>query len=298
MATKRRNADSAALRQSALKKKRGDLLVVTGLGAPKFKILEGRELDKLGVDERYQRVRIGSEINHLVHILSAGGDIPDPIKVAKRPDGSMWIVDGQQRYWAHVDAKKPLKAVIYDVADLETEQRMFVALNTSVQVKAEYIIKASGGETAGLLRTVNEDEGHPLYGKLLFRPGSDPFNVSVLARGLSALLTGSFHTKAIQKSLAVTDQALRQREQKIRAEAYLRMVGEVRENGKRQSLMEALAFGSVCRKRWHNCEPVIPNGSVMGALRRANYDGMVDGHALKYLPVIVAAIESRWPEKE
>ena len=73
------------------------------------------KLESLGIDLRYQRGEVRRLVYALAQVLADGGQQLDPIAVAVRPDGSRWIVDGQQRWRAHRIAGLPIKARLYRV---------------------------------------------------------------------------------------------------------------------------------------------------------------------------------------
>lgn len=54
------------------------------------------KLDRLAVDPTYQRPPDREKINDMVRQLGRGEQL-EPIKVNRRPDGSLWITDGQHR---------------------------------------------------------------------------------------------------------------------------------------------------------------------------------------------------------
>jgi hypothetical protein len=73
--------------------------------------IERVALDDLQVDHDYQRPPDREKINEFRQTLRAGSDLP-AIKVNRRPDGTLWITDGQHRAaaatlegHAHIDAR-------------------------------------------------------------------------------------------------------------------------------------------------------------------------------------------------
>ena len=294
---KRKNTESPALQGAADAKRKRSLLVLTDLGKPEFKVFSVRELDRLNVDELYQRIKITPWVNTLAAILLAGGEIPGVAVIARRPNGSLWIVDGQQRFWACSEAKQPLKCLVYDVpdeADRTTERKMFEALNATVLVKAEHIVKASASKTAQLIREANDEESSAMLGRVYFRGNGTGFSASVLARGISTLLGGQIKTR-INVALSSADYYLEQPGSKGRVLAYLELCGKVCKEGRRQTLLEAIALAKVARERW-NGRIDLPSEKEITGLARINFESLCPGHALKWLPLATAAIQERWPQ--
>lgn len=153
---RRKLTESEIANATRVRKRQG--LVVGKLSNPEYRVFSPAELTQLNIDESYQRMQIKTQVNDLAHVLRQGGEIPDPITVAQRPDKSLWIIDGQQRFWAHMDVQKPLKAMVYKVADVEEEKNIFLAMDRHVKVTPAYFVKAWPGEASKLLTEVNEQD--------------------------------------------------------------------------------------------------------------------------------------------
>lgn len=120
MTTKRKNtmAESEKIRERGLaSRKLAPVLVIEGFTNPKHHIYQpdSAQMRKLNVDQAYQRIEERFLVNDIIQAIREGGAIVMEAVVAERPDGSQWIVDGQQRWWAASRAKAPLPVCVYQV---------------------------------------------------------------------------------------------------------------------------------------------------------------------------------------
>ena len=293
-------------RALAMRTAKGNVPIVLDedvLSTGKLRVFLPTELTKLNVDERYQRVRIKVEVNELIHVLTSGGTIPDPISVAQRPDGSLWIVDGQQRFWAHSEAKKPLTAMIYAVSNFEAEQRLFLVLNQRRQVGSNYIAKSWPGETGDLLRKFNDLPQSALHNRINFAAAGSgrPFSATILVRALAILLgdTESAGHGNIQSVLKKVDHYITRPGARTRAELFLelcpRAITVQPQSTARVLAIKALA--TVARRRWAG-GIVPPPAKTLTRLSRVDWSKIAGGsHAEAFLVNNVAAIEQRWPKE-
>lgn len=298
---RRKMTDSPALLSQALAMKKGDVLILKGVGQPRYQTLSLKEMEKLGVDESYQRVRITDQVNMLTHVLLQGGDIPDPVSIAERKDGSWWIVDGQQRFWAYLEAAKPMKSAIYSVADMEAERGLFVALNNTRMVRSEFIVGAWPGPSGSILRKADESPFHPFYQKLSFGRGrSGSARSSIVVKALQTVLLGTSSFAKIQLTLAQVDKALEKPEGKAAADAFLLLLGYCHEyNGNGHLLLlQALAIAKVARERWEKRgRPYVTDQTIIKHVGRIDYMAITMGaHALKWLPNVVEKVREQWPD--
>lgn len=290
---------SEAVRQSQLARRVQQPVTVKGIGEGRFALIHPKDFKKLGVDERYQRVRIGQQINMLIHVIRANGTIPDPVTIARRPDGSLWIVDGQQRFWAHSETDTPMRAMVYDVPDFETERLFFIALNQQAKINPNTIVKAWDGEGAEFIRAMANKPGSPLQGKIHFTGGM-PFPVAggILARALCRLLVDEKSEtaphKEIKKVLAHLDMDIKKPGARDRCYALCDLFARVFID-KKDILrrMPAEAFAAVAAERWKT-NIVMPSPAAIGAMKRANWAAMAPGHAVQFLPVFEAEVRKRW----
>ena len=276
-------------------------IAITGIGDGKLVLLQPKDFKKLGVDERYQRVRVGSQINNLIHVIRSGGAIPDPVTIARRPDDSLWIVDGQQRFWAHSETDTPMRAMIYDVPDFETERLFFIALNQQAKINPNHTVRAWDGEGAEFIRAMSDKPGTPLAGRIHFSAGAPrPLAAGILARALCRLLADKANDtgahKDMKRVLAHLDAFIKRPGARDRAYAYCVLLAGVFLENNPQELVRRLpaeAFAAVAWEKWQN-GIVMPTPGSMGLFKRANWAGMAPGHAVQFLPVFENEVRKRW----
>jgi hypothetical protein len=291
---------SEPTRQRHLARRVDRPIAITGIGEGKHVLLQPRDFKRLGVDERYQRVRITSQINTLIHVIRSGGVIPDPVSIARRPDDSLWIVDGQQRFWAHSETDTPMRAMIYDVPDFETERLFFIALNQQAKINPNHTVKAWDGEGAEFIRSMADKPGSPLVGRIHFSSGSPrPLSSGILARGICRLLADEASPTAahkdIKRVLAHLDTWIKRPGARERAYAYCVLLAAVFLEGHKDVVrrIPVEAFAAVAAEKWKTVI-VMPPPVSMGLFKRANWAGMAPGHSVQFLPVFEAEIRKRW----
>ncbi len=295
---RRKLSESQAVQESNLARRLHQPVVVTGVEmARTITMIQPSQFGKLNVDERYQRVRIGDEVNDIIHVIRAGGAIPDPIDVAERPDGSWWILDGQQRYWGHEETQQPLRALIHKVYSFEAESKLFVIFNSRRKVRPIVIVKGWQGPTGDYLRKLNESKDSPLRGQIDFGNNTKlPIAANCLVRGILVATTGMTGVggDAATALLPRTDAALRAHGRMAWAEAYVQLVALV--FGKHSGRVRAMplrALGDVAYRRYMNAGRVtFPKSTDL--LRRVNWDTCVPKHTQQYFPMMVELIERRW----
>jgi hypothetical protein len=105
------------------------------VGAPPS--LEQVPVDRLNVDDSYQRATDspGSRAIIVRMIKQWDWSLCQPLVVARRSDGTLWILDGQHRHAGAVERGDIsfLPCVILSTLDREGEARTFVKLNTEQQ---------------------------------------------------------------------------------------------------------------------------------------------------------------------
>lgn len=297
---RRRLAQSPAVAASAAARRKGGVLIVTGVSSPTYQVLMPAQLSRLNVDETYQRVRIKSEVNALIHVLRNGGDVPDPITVARRGDGKLYIVDGQQRFWAHSETGTPLKALIYDVTDIEAEKNLYIAANQKVKLGTNYIVKAWAGIGAEILRKLAEVPGSEIEGMVDF--GLDkrrPLSATTAIRAMTIVATGNITTGHgnIQTVLARLDHELEHSTvARDRADALLRLAMRVFSSRERIANLPIQALAIVAHRRWNGRAKHVPDG-VVRRLGRIDWLRAAGGsYAGRFMPVLEAVVERAWKE--
>jgi hypothetical protein len=121
----------------------------------------------------YQREEITSEVGDLADVLRRGG-ATEPIHAVSRAwetkygKQKIWIVDGQQRMWASIDANCDLTVMVHSVESPEEERGLFEAMNSRVKLNANLRVFNHGGAASKLLIADNEDQASPLFQRIAF----------------------------------------------------------------------------------------------------------------------------------
>lgn len=300
----RRLAESEAVREYHLKRSTRRLpIVIKDLPEPRMVTLTPKQMAEIRVDsERYQRVRQVEEVNTLIHVLRSGGSIPDPVTLSRRPDGTLWVVDGQQRFWAYLETETPMRALIYEVPDIDAERTLFVVLNSTQHISANTKVHAWAGPVAAYLRQINDDKDSPFFGQINFgQHHSRPYPAMVMVKGVLSVMTGLSSFSAPANDLLrradvawQTDAAARDR-----ARAFLLLLTRIfgRTEGGRSTAkaLPVQALGLVAYDRWLRTRGVVqPSEHILHLLRRMNWDTIIPSQAGRFLPVLRSAIEQRW----
>lgn len=296
---KNRLSESQAVFNSAVQKRKMMPVTVRGVQLAKtITIIPPKDFDKLNIDETYQRLKITDEINTLVTVLKSGGQVPDPIDVAQRPDKTWWILDGQQRYWAHHETGTPLRALIHHVEDMDAEKQLFLVLNARRAVQARVMIKSWPGASGTLMHRLNADAKSPLFNLIDFGGNTNwPLDAPTLIRAFLALTTGMASGGNMSTQLLPRlDAELKKTGMIAWCEDFARLIAAVFDMSKgkgRVRILPVTALARVARRKYIEAgRPIFP--SSCGALHRANWDSMVPTHAHRYLPVLETEIEKRW----
>lgn len=281
-------------------------LLVTGVTNPQYREIHPSDFSSLELPD-YQRAIQPDEVNELLRVLLAGGVIADPITLSRRKwsdpnnrPGKYYIVDGQQRALASMEAGKTIRAIIYDCASLDAERQLFVVMNTQRVVGANNIVAAANNRVAAFLREVNENPDHPCYDRVVFKtaPGHGTRNMgaSILLRGLSLALNTSSHSRGLtaQKLMPILDS----RFNRERVDGYLRLIAEATPPGidHRLRLLTAMAYGKVFAEKYEQYgRSVMPSKASFVNLRRINWSKVTMGtYSTKFLPVVLEAVRERW----
>lgn len=285
--------------------------VVTGIEAVgKRTTITPGMFDKIDVDRRYQRDRIGPKVNELIEVIQSGGVIPDPITLCKRrwsEDGQvrasdkLWLIDGQQRFFAAMETETTIEALIYESDSLEAERNFFLAMNNSRIVNANVTVKAWPGPITILLKAVESNPDHPLYGRVEWsRTGGEHIGAAVLVRGLVAVTTGVFYGGDIQKMLSRADTAIQKDSAaKARATQFCRLIAHVFPRGY-APILAVSALGIVASRRWAQVkynDPALlplPTTAQMDRMSRINWLAEVPSSAIRFRPVLEQMIDRAW----
>ena len=280
-------------------------LVVEGISAPEVRFIQPDEFGLLEIDPFYQRVNITGLINDIIHVLKAGGRVYDPVTLCKR-DGeeTMYIVDGQQRFWAHEACGLPLPAMIYHSTGRVAEALLYQAMNTRRALTANNMVKSHQGPGAELLRQVAQDEHHLLFNKVHFgEKGKRPYQAYQLIRGMlsvsrDVLPTGAVHDVCARLDHAISNDAMAA----TRCAAYLRMVPRTFPPAIPPKMLAVVALARVAERRWRGKKVtdhinLLPAQAVMERIRKLNWSQLILSVSMTHVSVVVEAIEKKWPEE-
>jgi hypothetical protein len=263
-----------------------------------------RQMYDLGIDDRYQRSEITAQVNTLIHVIKDGGVIPDPITVAERPDGSRWIVDGQQRFWAHLDTEKPIQAMVYKVNSFDDELALFNVLNNNVRLTAAARIAAWPGEAGKIIRDLADNPSSPLYRRvsLIAASGGAIISTPPLLRGLTTAISNVQGNGGMERVLTTFDRAYKKDPNRSNMLAYLyaTVIANVfvRDGGSVLRYVPAIAFGRVCYEAFGSLKKPeqarMPSDGQYSRLRKINWDRIAPSAQILWLPTAITAIQQVW----
>lgn len=274
-------------------------LVVMGVSKPKQTVVTPDQFHLIDIDYRYQRDRVRPEVSDLIAALQAGGSIPAPVSLVRRKykestgraSELLWVVDGQQRAWAHLWMKKAFNALVYEVDSLDHERDLFVALNTFVALSAKQHVESASGPAAELIREVSADAAHPLHGQIAFRNGGGGFAASSVARGIFAAMLGRPSNGRITDILRVCDSAMTNARSVERAKGYLHVLPAAFPNGAKTLPLSAV--GMVAYRRWQS-DVALPTKTTVSRIRRINWDHYAPSPSLRWMPTVLKQVEAAW----
>jgi hypothetical protein len=254
-------------------------------------------LEDLRIDTRYQRDEVTLEVNTLITVIKRGGVIPDPISVAERQygDRKRYIVDGQQRWWAHVDTQTPVQAIIYHVSSYEDEVALFHALNMQTRVSPEDRLRSWPGPAGDRIRALNETPTSPMYQQIGFEGHNYRFGAMIVLRGLAALLSNTKTTGGLDRIAPAFDRYYRMHPKLCDGmiNAYVQLLAQIFEK-RRIRAVTAVALGRIVHAAVVG-QKEFPNPMQLRRLKALDWDGLTPTHSIKWLPTVVAAVQDIWP---
>lgn len=292
---------SDAMLAAARAKRVNHPLLVTGVGPGRYTMLPVEEHKQLNIDERYQRIKIPSEISQLVYVLRSGGVVPDPITVAKRKDGTLWVIDGQQRMWAYFECRIPMPMMIHPVDGFESERTWFLVMQQGVAVNADAMVYSWSGRGAEMIRGAADRPGSPILDRVNFGRGTRglSFGAAILAKACNALLYHNVPSASggrISIVLSRLDAAMESSSASLKMSAFFKLMAEIIPTTHRVKILTAVALGRVAGARWY-AKVEYPSPAIISKIRRINWDALVPTYAAKYLPSVIHEIERKWPKE-
>lgn len=145
------------------------------LAASNVRMMSPQDLASLKVADEYQREEKKNHIVRLTKVLLEGGEFLPPIVVAvrKNEDGSSdrYIVDGQQRRRALVEANLPQIVIEVPFESLAEEKTHFLGIQRGMTVNTSHIIAVSDGKVADEIRRLAKEDGHPAKDRIFLGKG-------------------------------------------------------------------------------------------------------------------------------
>lgn len=299
---KRKSAgiENEAVRAKAITQRVNKPVLLKGVSLGALITVKPSAYKLLDIDPEYQRGEVKAEVNSLVAAIEAGGFIPDPVTLVKRTwvngtDASkLWIIDGQQRVAAFQLMDREFQAMVYTADSYEAEKNFFLVMNTRQAVNASTFVHSWPGLGAELIRRANDQEGHPLHGRVLWGPGSGArIAGAILVKGLLGAASGSAAGGSIQNTLSRLDHALKDHDARERARLFLELVAHVFPTSYAPTLaMQAL--GQVAYRRWLKGALNLPAARRMSNIAVLKWDKLVPSYAARYRGVLELEIDKRW----
>lgn len=145
------------------------------LAATNMRLMNPQELAELKVADEYQREEKSNHIVRLTGVLLAGGEFLPPIVVAvrKNEDGSAdrYIVDGQQRRRALVEANLPQIVIEVPFDTIKEEKTHFLGIQKGMSVNTSHIVAVSESDLAKEIIRIAKAAGHPAKGRIFLGKG-------------------------------------------------------------------------------------------------------------------------------
>lgn len=274
-------------------------LSLKGVGEGKLIRVTRDMFDRLDVDKRYQRDRIGDQVNKLITAIQSGGMIPDPVTLVKRnfseagvDPKKLWIIDGQQRTCAFFELDQEFQAMVHEAESLEAERAFFLVMQQRSKVSANTFVHSWAGPSADLLRAVDAQPNHPLAGRILWKTGAtNKIGAAILIRGLLCAVAGVQKQGDAGSTLSRCDHYLKSAEGKAKGAAFMRLAAAVFPKYAKGLPMAAL--GMVAHVQWEKGVIMPPDG-VIRRISQINWETVVPSQAERFRPVVEMEIRKRW----
>lgn len=295
---KRAMGQSEATYRHAESRMTRTVVVVEGITVSEKRMIEPHEFDRLRIDSYYQRPVNSSMVNDLIHVLKNNGRIYDDVVLCVRDDEpDVWyLVDGQQRYWAHDACGVAFPAVIYRSTGRVAEAQLYQVLNTRKALTANNIVKGYQGEAAAILRRLASIEDTAYYNQIQFGdPGKRPYAAGILMRAMLAVATGILPTGPMHRLCARADHALAtDPAARPRIDVFLKLLPLVFPATRTMSNLPPIALARVAFRKFQAGAP-FPSPRVYEKLKRVSWDAAIEGKTnIKWLVVLEQEIERIW----
>lgn len=258
-----------------------------------------QQVKSIRVDESYQRYEIKTKVNELIAILMSGGFVHDPAVISVRSDGSWYVVEGQQRVWAHYECKRPMRVRLVRCRNYNVERDLYLILNNKHRLTVSNTAKAWTGRSGEILRMLNESKDSALRGEIRFdTSGWIPASTVLLAFGHA--MRGTLHaTAGAQQVHGQLDRAIEEDPARAHKTAIMLaalLMGVFKPGTPYQLHVRALA--TVAHEHWCSLAPddawELPTQYQLRRLRSFRWDRIAPSHAVCWLPHLKEAILDRW----
>jgi len=257
------------------------------------------QAQKFQIDDGYQRGLKKQRIKNMAALLNAGYVIPRLVDVAARSDGTYYVFDGQQRFWAHMAAQKNITCVLWRFTNAKAEAKAFITWNNTVRVNPADKIRAWVGPSGALLRHLMGDEISALCGVLSWGPRSR-IPIGVFAFGLHNALIGKdakqLAKSSIEDVLARIDAAVcadKERAYEV-ARSFASVCAKVFPQGRHGYAIPVRALGVRAHAKWEGNGAAVPPKRVTTSLSRTNWDRFAPSASSVFLPSVLGAITKKW----
>jgi hypothetical protein len=264
--------------------------------------IAAKDLRTLDVDQSYQRMEMANWVGKLIAVLEAGGQFPDPITVAVRPDGSRWIVDGQQRWWAHWNCEKPIRAQLIKCHTVEAERTLFNVLNSKIALNPNVRVHSWPGPGGELIRQLDTDSISAIKGEIDWSTASGRrgrFGANIFAKSVVVVLSGALPRQSKPEDfMPVLDNYVR--ENNTRAVYAARGFAQVWQGVVQDSLQpmpraHVFALALACTQRWIGKKTIPePTKGDLARLRQMNWFGYAPDGKRQFIPLLRDEILKRW----
>lgn len=282
------------VRDAVLSRRAQMPLVFKNSREPERIVVDEKALANLVIDPRVQREEVKPLVNDLIVALQSGGAVLQPLTLGRRVDGTLSVLDGQQRLWAHIHCNKTIRADVWPVENIEEERLAHIILNTKRGQNPNHLAYVYPGQAGEFLRGIIDKPTHPLHNNTnCGKNPKRPYAASVLAKCLLTFLTGGTACVGIQTTMARLDTCFKTDGCAKRAGQFFDLLTLL--NTPRQKLrpLPGVGIALIARKRWEKAV-VFPPAKVSTAIQKINWNTQVPSLNMICLPNVMKLLEERW----
>ena len=287
-------ATSRKVREFAVSRRVQMPLVFVLKEKPRLVTIHVKDLGNLVIDPRVQREEIKTEVNDLIMVLKSGGTILQRLLLGEREDGTLSVLDGQQRLWAHIACEQDIQAEVIKVHSIEEERTVFNLTNTRTAVVPNHVAATWPGEAGDFLRRVVENNHSALFGNTdMGKNHGRPYSATLLMKAILWFLTGIATSMPIQKLMGRMDLILKDEASVKRALAFVDLLTLLNPPRMRLRSTLAVAISRVAHRKWSD-GIVYPTSRSVTAIQKVNWENALPGSSIKFLPLAESILETKW----